>query len=134
MTTLALSGPKKIIELDGRPVSEWELDLKAVHLWKDKLWTLEVTGCALCAADSSHVTLSRKEGDKEYFHCTEHGELDAVPYEAVKTYVIRIGDVERTGKETCTDIMLFPVSLDEEKKNRIINEMLDLAEEEEDEE
>ena len=135
MTTSPLSGPKKIVDLDGCPMSEWELDLKAVHLWKNKLWTLEPFGCAICAGpDSVHATLSRKEGDEEYFHCTDHGELEAVPYKAVRTYVICIGDIERTGKEVFDDSLLFPKSLSKKDRTRIINEMLDQAEADEAEE
>lgn len=129
-----MSGPTKIVELDGVPVSKWKLDPNAVHLWKGKLWRKEKVGCVLCVEKegNEHATLCHTDDDgNESFHCMEHGELIAVPYSMKKTYTIRIGDVVREGEETLDDSMLFPSGMNPEERNTLIGKLLDEAQQEE---
>lgn len=130
----AMSGPRKIIELDGKPRESWRLDEKALHLWEGKLWRKEVVGCVKCVEKEGNdfVTFSRTDDDgNEHFHCMHHGPLDEVPYEMVKKYTITIGGVVREGEESVKDSMLFPSSMTEEEKTQLIESLLEEAEQSE---
>lgn len=129
-----MSGPTKIVELDGVPVSKWKIDPNAVHLWKGKLWRKEKVGCVLCCDKEGNefITLCHADhDDKEFFHCMEHGELTAVPYSMRKTYVISIGDITREGEETLDDVMLFPSEMELSERNALIERLMDEAQKEE---
>ena len=129
-----MSGPTKIVELDGVPVSKWKLDPAAVHLWKGKLWKKEKVGCVLCVEKegNEHVTLSHVDNDgKEHFHCMEHGELSEVSYSMRKVYKITIGTVVREGEESLDDVMLFPAEMTLPEQETLINRLLDEAQKEE---
>lgn len=129
-----MSGPTKIVELDGVPVAKWKLDPNAVHLWKGKLWKKENVGCVLCVEKegNEHITLSHADDSgEEHFHCMEHGDLVAVPYSMRKVYTIRIGDVVREGEESLEDTMLFPSEMTLPARNELINRLLDEAQKEE---
>lgn len=129
-----MSGPTKIVELDGVPVSKWKLDANAVHMWKGKLWKKENVGCVLCVEKegNEHVTLCHADDSgKEHFHCMEHGELTAVGYSMKKVYAITIGTVTREGTEELSDIMLFPAEMTLPEQEKLINHLLDEAQKEE---
>jgi len=134
----AMSGPTKIIELDGTERSKWRFEDKALHLWEGKLWRKEAVGCVKCVEKEGvdYTTLSRAEGaegDKpeEHFHCMHHGPLDEVPYEMVKKYTVTIGGVVREGDVSVKDTMLFPASMNAEERTTLIEKLLEEAEDEE---
>jgi hypothetical protein len=134
MAVTALSGPKKIIELDGKPQESWRLDPKALHLWNGKLWKLEAHGCLLCAQDEleGRVTFSHQDdSDEEHYWCMRHGALTEVSYSMVKNYTVTIGGVTRSGEESIEDVMLFPSSMSAAEQNKIIEGLLDETEAEE---
>jgi hypothetical protein len=131
-----VSGPTKIIELDGKERSSWRIEENALHLWEGKLWRKEAVGCVLCVEEEGvdHMTFSRSEIEKEdsdepkcseHFHCMHHGPLEEVPYEMVKKYTITIGGVVREGEESVRDSMLFPASLDSKERTVLIEKLLD---------
>jgi hypothetical protein len=127
---LKMTGPTKIIELDGIPSKNWKLDSNAVHLWEGKLWRKEKVGCVLCVEKEGpeHSTLCHANAEGvESFHCMEHGELSAIPYNMKKVYTITIGDVVREGEEELEDVMLFPRGMDLTARNELINRLLDEA-------
>lgn len=129
-----MSGPTKIVELDGVPVGKWKIDPNAVHLWKGKLWRKEKVGCVLCCdkEGNEHITLTHTAEDgKEHCHCMEHGELMSVPYSMKKVYTINIGGIERVGEETLDDTMLFPAEMTEGQRTDLINSLLDEAQKDE---
>jgi len=135
-----MSGPTKIIELDGKERSAWRIEEDALHLWEGKLWRKEAVGCVLCVEEEGvdHMTFSRseveKEGDdesSEHFHCMHHGPLKEVPYEMVKKYTITIGGVVREGEESVRDSMLFPASMDKDERTTLIEKLLDEADSDE---
>lgn len=131
---LAMSGPSKIIELDGKPRSKWRIEEGAMHLWEGKLWRKDVVGCVLCVEHegNDYITFARTDDDgAEHCHCVEHGPLEEVKYEMVKTYVVTIGGVVREGEERVEDSMLFPASMSTEEKDELINNLLDEADREE---
>ena len=138
----SVSGPTKIIELDGKPRSQWRVEEDALHLWEGKLWRREAVGCVLCVEEEGidHTTFSRTEvsaGDDgeetkcEHFHCMKHGALDEVKYEMVKKYTVTIGGVVRDGEVSVEDSMLFPTSMSQDERVELINKLLDEADEEE---
>lgn len=130
----AMSGPRKIIELDGKDRSHWRLEEGALHLWEGKLWRKEVVGCVKCVEKEGNdfVTFSRADDDgDEHFHCMHHGELEEVPYEMVKKYTITIGGVVREGEESVKDSMLFPASMTQEEKTQLVERLLEEAEQDE---
>jgi len=129
-----MSGPTKIVELDGVPIAKWKIDPNAVHLWKGKLWKKENVGCVLCVEKegNEHITLCHSDDSgKEHFYCMEHGELSAVPYSSKKVYTITIGTVTREGEETLNDVMLFPAEMTLPEQEKLINRLLDEAQKEE---
>lgn len=129
-----MTGPTKIIELDGIPSKNWKLDANAVHLWKGKLWRKEKVGCVLCVEKEGpeHATLCHSDpGGVESFECMEHGGLIAVNYSMKKVYTITIGSVVREGEETLEDVMLFPEEMTLTARNELINRLLDEAQNEE---
>jgi hypothetical protein len=131
---LKMTGPTKIIELDGIPSKNWKLSPTAVHLWKGKLWRKEKVGCVLCVEKEGpeFATLCHTDKDGvESFHCMEHNELIAVPYSMKKVYTIRIGDVVREGEEELEDTMLFPEEMTLASRNELINRLLDEAQSDE---
>lgn len=131
---LAMSGPTKIIELDGKERSKWRIEEGAMHLWEGKLWRKDVVGCVLCVEQegNDYITFSRTDDDGvEHCHCVEHGPLDEVPYSMVKQYTVTIGGVVREGEEVVKDSMLFPASMSTEEKDELINKLLDEADREE---
>jgi hypothetical protein len=133
---LKMTGPTKIIELDGVPSKNWKIDPKAIHLWKGKLWKKENVGCVLCVEKEGpeFVTLcNTDDAGVEHFHCMEHGELLEVPYSMKKNYTIRIGDVIREGVEELEDTMLFPEEMTLVARNELINRLLDESQQEESE-
>jgi len=132
----AMSGPTKIIELDGKPRSSWRLEKKALHLWKGKLWRLVEAGCFFCAEEAERaraegldvegfVTFTRDhdDGTPESW-CMDHGELHEIPYSMEKKFKIVIGGVTREGETSCSDVMLFPVSMSEDERNEAIESLL----------
>ena len=127
MGNTALSGPRRIIELDGKPTSEWELDLKASYAWKGRLWSISKFCCAICADDDSNPATFFCEED-DHYRCAKHGPLMEVPYLAERSYTIKIGDVERKGKDRHEDILLFPKGMGPDHRNSLISQMLDDAE------
>lgn len=133
MAVTALSGPRKIIELDGKPQQSWHLDSTAVHLWKGKLWAWEQIGCILCIEEEGipHETLSSAEGEEKEYCCMEHGPLQRVEYSMEKKFKVTLGGVTRDGFEEITDMMLFPQSMSAEEKTALINRLLDEIDEEE---
>lgn len=137
MTNVALhkmTGPTKIIELDGIPSKNWKLDVNAVHLWNGKLWRKEKVGCVLCveSTGSEYATLCHTDKNGvETFHCMNHGALIAVPYSMKKVYTIRIGDVVREGEEEVVDTMLFPEEMTLTARNELIERLLDEAQSDE---
>ena len=129
-----MSGPTKIIELDGKERSRWRVEEGALHLWEGKLWRKEAVGCIHCVEKEGNdfITFFRVDDDgKEYFCCMEHGPLEEVPYEMVKQYTITIGGVVREGRETVTDSMLFPTSMAQKERDSLIEKLLDEADKEE---
>jgi len=129
-----MSGPAKIIELDGIPSTRWKLDTNAVHLWNGKLWRKEKIGCVICVEKDGpeNATLCHASDDGvETFHCMNHGSLIAVPYSMKKVYTITIGDVTREGEEEVVDTMLFPEEMTLVSRNELIDRMLDEAQAEE---
>lgn len=125
-----MSGPTKIIELDGIPSKNWKIEGNAVLLWKGKLWKKEPVGCVLCVEKegNEHITLCHSdEHDKDTFQCMEHGELVEVPYTMKKVYTIKIGDVVREGEEDLADTMLFPAAMEVAARNELIGRLLDEA-------
>jgi hypothetical protein len=131
---LAMSGPTKIIELDGKPRSKWRIEEGAMHLWEGKLWRKDVVGCVLCVEQegNDYITFARTDDDgAEHCHCVEHGPLDEVKYSMVKQYTVTIGGVVREGEEVVNDSMLFPASMSTEEKDELINKLLDEADREE---
>jgi len=129
-----MSGPTKIIELDGIPVSKWKLDSNAVHLWKGRLWKKEKVGCVLCVEKegNEHTTLSYvDDAGKEHCHCMEHGELASVSYSMRKVYKVTIGTVTREGEESLDDFMLFPAEMTLQEQEALINRLLDESQKEE---
>lgn len=133
MANTALSGPRKIIELDGKPEQTWQLDSSAVHLWKGRLWKWEVVGCICCIEEEGipHETLSTVEGDETEYVCMTHGPLVKVPYTMRKDFRVTLGGITRTGFEEISDAMLFPTSMSEDEKSALINRILDEIEEDE---
>lgn len=130
----AMSGPTKIIELDGKERSKWRVEEGAMHLWEGKLWRKDVVGCVLCVEKegNDHVTFARIDDDgAEHCHCVNCGPLDEVSYSMVKQYVVTIGGVVREGEEVVKDSMLFPASMSTEEKDELINKLLDEADREE---
>ena len=131
---LKMTGPTKIIELDGIPTSKWKIDPNATFLWQNRLWRREKVGCVLCVEKEGpeHVTFCHTNKDGvESFHCMEHNELIAVPYSMKKVYTISIGDVVREGEELLDDTMLFPQDMDVTARNELINRLLDDAQNDE---
>lgn len=129
-----MSGPSKIIELDGKERSKWRVEEGAMHLWEGKLWRKDVVGCVLCVEEegNDYITFSRIDKDEvEHCHCVTHGALDEVKYEMVKQYTVTIGGVVREGEERVEDSMLFPASMSTEEKDELINKLLDEADREE---
>ena len=129
-----MSGPSKIIELDGKPRAKWRIEEGAMHLWEGKLWRKDVVGCVLCVEQegNDYITFSRTDDEgAEHCHCVEHGPLDEVPYSMVKQYTVTIGGVVREGEEVVKDSMLFPSSMSAEEKDELINKLLDEADREE---
>jgi hypothetical protein len=138
----AVSGPTKIIELDGKERSKWRVEEGALHLWEGKLWSKEAVGCVLCVEEEGvdHMTFSRSEIEdgaaedaecSEHFHCMHHGPLAEIPYEMVKKYTITIGGVVREGEESVRDSMLFPASMDKDERTALIEKLLDEADSDE---
>jgi len=130
----AMSGPTKIIELDGKPCSKWRIEEDAMHLWEGKLWRKDVVGCVLCVENEGpeHTTFARTDEDGvEHCSCVKHGPLSEVKYKMVKQYTVTIGGVVREGEEVVNDSMLFPASMSEDEKDDLINRLLDEADREE---
>ena len=129
-TILAMTGPRKILELDGKPPGRWMLETGAQHLFRDELWSWEVAGCILCAENDNaeNQTLARTDDDGvEHFHCLCHGELEKVPYSIARSCTVKIGNVAREFQDTEEDHMFFPRGMDPDERDRITAEMIELA-------
>lgn len=131
---LKMSGPTKIIDLDGIPSKKWKLDINAVHLWRGKLWKKEPIGCVLCAekSDPEYATLCHSDNNGiDHHYCMNHGDLTAVEYVMTKTYQISIGGIVRSGTEEVEDVILFPQEMTLASRNELINRILNEAQQEE---
>jgi hypothetical protein len=128
----AMTGPRKILELDGNPKSRWKLESGALHLFEDKLWAWEIAGCILCAEenDAEHQTLCREDEKEEHFHCLHHGSLEKVSYAITRLCTVRIGDVEREFRDVEEDYLLFPSKMSEEERTKVTHAMIAEAQEE----
>ncbi len=128
-----MSGPRKIIDLDLTPESEWEVDDKALHLYLSQLWSHVTTGCVLCVesdrTDAKGQTLRSVENETSL--CLTHGELDEVPYTITRDYLVKFGNVERRGRQEYSDMVLIPKSMPELDRINLIERLLEVAAEEE---
>ena len=128
MAVTALSGPRKIVELD-EDLDSTKVEPGAHHLWKGKLWNVEAIGCVLCVDSENAVTFSDVEDDDKC-HCSVHGPLLEVPYIMVKQWTITIGDVEDKGEDRVEDSMLFPVSMPTDERDALVRKYLEDAKKE----
>ena len=129
-----MSGPKKIIDLDGTPESLWKVDPKALHIHGNKLWALEVAGCVLCVeAERSDVRgqTFRSSDDEHTFMCLTHGALEEVQFSIKRDFTINIGKFQRVGHQEVKDVILIPKSLSEEERQEIFSRLVDAAASEE---
>lgn len=127
-----MSGPRKIIDLDGVPLHKWRLENGAMHVFKGRSWSKEPVGCILCIEEKGpeHSTLSYEDASgKEQFLCMTHGDLEEVPYSSVKTYTFRIGNIVRENEVKLEDSMLFPRSMSAKERDELITSMMDEEEE-----
>ena len=126
-----MTGPRRILELDGIPRDQWRVDDRLI-IWNNRLWEKEKVGCCLCVEKDGRefVTLCHSEdGKPDVFHCMQHGELVEVPFTMKKIYTITIGDVIREGEESLCDRMLFPSDMPLGARNELIGRLLDEAQE-----
>lgn len=125
----AMTGPRKILELDGKPKGRWRLETGALHLFKGQLWSWEIAGCIICAdqSEAERQTLCREDDGVEYFRCLEHGPLDRVEYVITRRCTVRIGAVEREFVDTEQDYLLFPADMEPEARTRITEAMISEA-------
>lgn len=127
-----MTGPRKIIDLDTTPTAK--LNDAALHLRQGKLWHWERVGCVMCASADSSDYMSqtlREDGDDLNFICLTHGKLEEVEVKVERAFTITIGAVTRTGSKITTDVVLFPVTMDPDERERIIGQMFDAMETEE---
>lgn len=129
-----MTGPKRIIDLDGTPQAQWKIDNNSLHLLNKRLWTREVTGCVLCVeADRTDVlgqTL-RAQDDEDVAICLTHGPLVSVPYQIVRKSTVVVGDRSREVEQKIEDTLLIPVNLPPDEKESLYDRLLGVAAEEE---
>ncbi len=123
-----MSGPKKIIELDGTPRSQWRLESSALHLFRGRLWSWEIAGCVVCCGaldNAENQTLCRvDDGDTEHFYCLEHQDLQKLAYVITRKCTVRIGEVEREFTDVEEDFLLFPAVMDAEACDALTNTLI----------
>ena len=125
------TGPQNIIDLDNLPESQWEIDSKAQYIYRDKLWTHQAAGCVLCAeADVSNVkaqTLRAHDETDRSFICLTHGELEEMPFLIQRTYLIKIGNYEKTGNQELKDTLLVPKDMPETERSELFARLITAA-------
>lgn len=125
-----MSGPRKIIDLDGTPESDWKVEPQAAHLYAGKLWASEVAGCVLCVEAERHDAKGqtlRDTDDDHKFICLTHGALEEVPFSIKREFVIKIGEFEKTGVQEVNDVILIPKNLTTEEKESLYARLVDAA-------
>lgn len=131
---MAITGPKKIIDLDVLPEGDWKIETGALHLYHDKLWKYEQTGCVLCAecerGDAHGQTLS-SISDSKQFLCLTHGILEEVKYTITRQVTVKIGEFERTASQSIEDAVLMPVDMEQDERNEILDRLVSAATESE---
>lgn len=125
-----MSGPKKIIDLDSTPETQWKVEPNSTHIYHGKLWASEVAGCVLCVEaernDAKGQTL-RDADDEHSFMCLTHGPLEEVPFTVRRDFEIKIGDFVKSGSQAVTDVVLIPKSLSAEERQDLYSRLVDAA-------
>jgi len=124
-----VSGPRKIVEVDGIPHKRWRVDDRCTILLGGRLWVLDPVGCLLCLRDGANVsfTLVSVEPPPVY-HCTEHGGLIPVSYVVTRSFVVEIGTSVAEGAKKIEDYMLVPKEMLWCVRNVLIQSVLAEAE------
>lgn len=128
----SMSGPRKIIDLDATPESQWKVDPQATHIYSGRLWATEVAGCVLCVEAERHDALGqtlRESDDDHSFMCLTHGPLDEVPFLVRRDFVINIGPFEKKGSQEVRDVVLIPKSLSESDRQELYARLVEAASE-----
>lgn len=125
-----MSGPKKVIDLDSTPETNWSVDHNATHIYNGKLWVTEVAGCVLCVEaerqDAKGQTL-RDIHSESCFVCLTHGPLERVSFWVRRDYVIKIGQFEKRGFQEVNDVILIPIGLSEAERHDLYARLVDAA-------
>lgn len=127
---MTMTGPRKIIDLDGIPESKWKIEDGATHLYNQKLWTKENAGCVLCVEaereDPRGQTL-KSHDDDHVAVCLTHGPLDEVQFTVSREFKIKIGEIERNGIETINDVVWIPKSLPPDERQNLLERLADFS-------
>jgi hypothetical protein len=126
----SMSGPKKIIDLDSTPESQWTVESNATHIYSGKLWASEVAGCVLCVEAERHDAKGqtlRDAADEHLFVCLTHGPLEEVSFLVRRDFVIKIGKFEKTGFQEVNDTILIPKSLSEDERQGLYARLVEAA-------
>lgn len=131
---MSVAGPKKVIDLDLLPESEWKIEPEALHLYNNKLWRHEKAGCVLCVEcernDAHGQTLSATDSPHQFI-CLTHGLLEEIPYCITRNVIVKIGSYERTGTQNFNDFILMPIDMDQDEREELLDRLISAAAESE---
>lgn len=125
-----MTGPRRIVCLDGVPRECWQLDARCAVIWRKRLWFIEQTKCAVCirAGEEDNFTFASTE-TRPSFHCLEHGELVEIPFVVKRVYVVTIGGAVTEGERSFEDSLYIPREMLFAIRNLLIESLLAEAEE-----
>lgn len=122
-----ITRPKKVIDLDNTPESKWQVEVDAEHIYQSKLWSCVPVGCVLCAdADRKDAHGQTLHADGKYI-CLTHGDLVEVPYVIKRVTTVSIGGIERVAEQKIQDNVLFPILMEDEYREIMIDKLVDMT-------
>lgn len=125
-----MTGPRRIVCLDGIPRERWHLDDRCAVIWRKRLWFIEQTKCAVCirAGKDESFTFASTETPPS-FHCLEHGELVEIPFVVKRLYVVTVGTAVAEGERAFEDSLYIPKEMLFAIRNLLIESLLAEADE-----
>lgn len=124
-----MTGPRRLVVLDGVPRHQWRLDRRSAALWRGRLWYVEPTKCAVCirAGDDTSVTFVTTDV-QPILRCVEHGELAKIAFVVKRMYSVALGQAVVEGATTCEDVVFIPEELSYVEYNALTQTLLAEAE------
>lgn len=93
-----MTGPRRIVTLDGLPRDRWRLDHRSAFLLSGQLWHVVEAGCLQCLDQRDATGHTLVTEDSMTALCTDHGKLAILAYTVTRSYRVTVGTAWAEGE------------------------------------